>query len=106
MRENKEITSREQVIAAAQRQEELAEQQSKKDTKPETKAKDTPASSKRSAGSKRGSHTSTPSSKGKSGEDPVCYNCGKPGHKKNECKAPPKDKSEEKDQTKKGKPKA
>jgi hypothetical protein len=107
MRENKEIRSREQIIAAAQRQEELAEQQSKRDTKPETKAKETPAISRRFAGAKRGSHTPSSSSKEKSGEAPKCYNCGKPGHKQAECRAPPRyNKSDDKEQAKKEKPKS
>src|SRR5450432_1680575 len=61
MRENKVITTREQVIAAAQRQEELAEQQSKKEVKAEVKAKETPTPARRIAGRRHANCTRTPS---------------------------------------------
>jgi hypothetical protein len=106
MRENKEITSREQVIAAAQRQEELAEQQSKREPKTEAKAKETPTPNKRRTGGKQASRTPNPSPKGKGGEGVKCYNCGKFGHKQDECRALLKNpRSEEKEQPKKEKPK-
>ena len=107
MRENKEITSRDQVIAAAQRQEELAEQQSKKEPKPEGQAKETPAFTKRFASATRGSYTSTLSFKEKSGKAIKCFQCGKFGHVKDECTAAPQnEKSENKEQAKKWKPKS
>jgi hypothetical protein len=112
MRENKVITTREQVIAAAQRQNELAEQQSKKEAKAEVKAevkaKESPTPSRRIAGVRHANRTPTPSPKGKSGEG-KCFNCGKFGHRQNECRAPPKNPTTEdkdKDQSKKWKPKA
>jgi hypothetical protein len=98
MRENKVITTREQVIASVQRQEELAEQQSEKEAKPEVKATETPTPDKRIAGASHANRTPTPSPKGKGGKGLKCFNCGRYGHKQNECRAPPKNqKTEDKD---------
>jgi hypothetical protein len=84
MRENKVITTREQVITAAQRQDELAEQQSKKEVKAEikaeVKAKESPTPSRRIAGVRHINRTPTPSSKRKSGEDKY-FNYSKFGYR-------------------------
>jgi hypothetical protein len=92
MKENKVITSREQVIAAAQRHEELAKQQgsSESQVKPATPRRDARVthrsrSAKTVGSSGRSSSRSEPSRK-----DLICFNCGKPGHKSNECRQPKK----------------
>jgi hypothetical protein len=78
------ITTREQVITAAQRQNELAEQQSKKEAKAEVKAKvkakKSPTPSRRIAGVRHANRTPTLNLKRKSGEG-KCFNYSKFGYK-------------------------
>ena len=106
LREQKEITSRDQVSASAQRFEELAEQEARKDSKGESKSKDTPASGRRFGGKKSAQRTPSSNDKTKTSEPLKCFNCGKIGHKQAECRSPPKAaKPEDKEQSKKSKPK-
>jgi hypothetical protein len=116
LREQKTITSRDQISASAQRFEELAEMEARR--KPEekekessnSKPKDTPASGKRGAGKGRAKGSSSSTDKSKASKSLECFNCGKLGHKAAECRSAPKAaKPEEKEkdkESKKAKPKS
>ena len=91
LRENKEITSREQVIAAAQRHEELLA--SSKDQEPGEK-QSTTGYRKFPSGKSPGNRVNSATVKQTEGkkEKPkgvVCYNCNKPGHLKKDCRSKP-----------------
>jgi Ty3 transposon capsid-like protein/zinc knuckle protein len=119
LREQKTITSRDQVSASAQRFEELAEMEARKkpddkDEKP-SKSKDSPANTKQGSGKKQAKGGSASTDKSKTSKTLTCFNCGKKGHKADECRSAPKEKSDDKDdkkeskdskESKKGKPKS
>jgi hypothetical protein len=98
LKEHRTITSRDQVIAAAQRQEELRQNKDKGKEKSfnTDNALDKPNARKAHAsrGRFRSPHgTSDRSEKGKSPESAkkfsnsfLCYNCGKPGHSQKDCR--------------------
>jgi hypothetical protein len=116
LREQKTITSRDQVSASAQRFEEIAEMEARR--KPEdreekpSKPRDTPASGKQQAGKTQARSASSGTGKSKTPKTLVCFNCGKKGHKADECRSAPKAKSEDNESkkdskdSKKGKPKS
>ena len=91
MREHREITSREQVVAAAQRQEELAAQQSKSEPKAEQKTVAMSTPTRHTASERLAKSTTPTSSKGKSDGKPKCFNCGKLGHIAKDCRGPKKE---------------
>jgi hypothetical protein len=95
IRENKEITSREQVLASAQRHEEVTRQQTKAET-PKQYSKSTPMRPASDSWSRRSSASrehkekferkeTTPTTTRWRGS---CFNCGKSGHKSADCRAP------------------
>ena len=94
LREQKTITSRDQVSASAQRFEEIAEMEARR--KPEdkeeksSKPKDTQATSRRGAGKRQAKSASSTSGKSKASKSLICFNCNKPGHKADECRSLPK----------------
>lgn len=98
IRDNKEITSREQVLASAQRHEEISRAKTKAESPREPRQ---PQFKKNGGGStpNRGRPAPKPqgdSSKGKEIRPPFtgdCYNCGKKGHKERDCRSAPKNKS-------------
>ena len=92
IRENKEITSRHQVIAAAQRQEELLSQQSRERSyikPPERRQYSAPKKQEQrreqDSAKDKSKENKRSKSKDKTGQ---CFNCGKRGHWANECRAP------------------
>jgi Zinc knuckle len=88
LKENKTITSRDQVIAAAQRQEELARDESTAYKTQESSGRSRAQSSRGRNTRKNRTESVTPRravpdrSASRSGK---CFNCGKPGHKAAEC---------------------
>lgn len=93
MRENKEITSREQVLAAAQRQEELSRQKLKQEKHDRPTGQGRKYFGGQTQSNRTGNappdRTTPPDNRGeRRGPSTVdtCYRCGKPGHKSFQCK--------------------
>lgn len=105
MHEHKEITSREQVLASAQRHEDVIKQRLRSESSAKsTIAAPTPAKkpfkgnakATPRAADKTQEKTPTPSDKGDKGSQPftgACHNCGKIGHKAVDCRSKKRDTS-------------
>jgi hypothetical protein len=98
IRENKEITSREQVLASAQRHWEVTMNQTRAESrKPFRRASPMrPTSESYSRHSSSSTHKSRQHQPERHEPRPArpswstgCFNCGKPGHKANDCRSPP-----------------
>ncbi|KIW26593.1 uncharacterized protein PV07_09675 [Cladophialophora immunda] len=93
MRENKEIRSREQVLAAAQRQEELSRQKTRQERSersytPGRRSSGTPTHTKRTTEhrvSTEGHQREKKDTTEETTSSIICYKCGRPGHKAYQC---------------------